>query len=180
MEINVIIEPRIVMKFLIKSGKPNAEIKEMLRAVYGNATLNRPVMYEWIGWFRESWEDERDNPLSWCSSHEHRSFLVRSCSAIPSIWVDLAAFSPVLQGGYQTFTSDGFLRTRIFLRVPFRVPLARLKKKKKFKKENIIFGFLLSRPYVRREVFAPGWGTSRSVPVPRPVSASVSPACGFV
>ncbi len=62
MEINVIIEQGIVMKFLIKSRKTNAEIKEMLRAVYRNATLNHSAMYEWIGWFREGQEDVCDDP----------------------------------------------------------------------------------------------------------------------
>lgn len=53
MEIDEKIEQRVVIKFLVKSGKTNAEIRNMLSAVYGNNTMSRSTLYEWIGRFRE-------------------------------------------------------------------------------------------------------------------------------
>ena len=53
MEIDKKIEQQIVIKFLIKSGKTNSEIREMLMAVYGVKTISRSVLYEWIGRFHE-------------------------------------------------------------------------------------------------------------------------------
>jgi len=46
MEIDEKIEQRIVIKFLVKSGKTNSETCEMLTAVYGDKTISRSVLYE--------------------------------------------------------------------------------------------------------------------------------------
>ncbi len=48
-EINAIIEQRIIIKFLVKSGKMNAEICAMLLIVYGAAVIKYSEMYKWIG-----------------------------------------------------------------------------------------------------------------------------------
>ncbi len=53
MEVDLIIEQRVIIEFLIKLGKINAEICAMLLAVYGAAMIKHSVMYEWIGRFRE-------------------------------------------------------------------------------------------------------------------------------
>ena len=56
------IEQRTVVKFLIKLGKMNAEIRNMLTAVYGDKMLIRSTLYEWIGRFREGREAVTDDP----------------------------------------------------------------------------------------------------------------------
>jgi len=61
MEINAKIEQRIIVKFLVKSGKTNNEIRQMLSAVYGEGTLSRSTLFEWIGRFREGREDVLDD-----------------------------------------------------------------------------------------------------------------------
>ncbi len=55
---------QIVVKFLVKAGKTNAEIKTLVSSVFEEGTLSRSKLYEWIGHFREGWEavldDERE------------------------------------------------------------------------------------------------------------------------
>ncbi len=61
MDIDVNVQQRIVIKFLVRAGKTNAEIKNMMLSVYRNATLKRPTLYEWIGRFRERRESVLDD-----------------------------------------------------------------------------------------------------------------------
>ncbi len=64
MEITDKIEQRIVIKFLVKVGKTNAEIKTLVSSVFIERTLSRSKLYEWIGRIREGREtvlnDERE------------------------------------------------------------------------------------------------------------------------
>ncbi len=50
-------EWRIVIKFLVKSGKTGAEIMPMLNNVYGKVTMKKSAVYDWIQYFRDGWED---------------------------------------------------------------------------------------------------------------------------
>ncbi len=52
----------MVVEFLIKSGKTNAEIQNLLQAMYGNATMSRTTLYEWIGCFRVGRNSVDKNP----------------------------------------------------------------------------------------------------------------------
>lgn len=61
MEIDEIVEQRVIIKFLIKSGKTNAEIKSMLLSVFGDRTLKRSAIYDWIGGFRGGREQVLDD-----------------------------------------------------------------------------------------------------------------------
>ncbi len=67
MEITDKIKQRIVIKFLVKVGKTNAEIKTLVSPWFGERTLSQSKLYEWIGRFREEREvvldDERDGRL---------------------------------------------------------------------------------------------------------------------
>jgi len=62
MDIDEKIEQRIVIKFLVKSGKTNSKICNMLTAVYSNKTISHLVLYEWIGQFQEGSVAVVDNP----------------------------------------------------------------------------------------------------------------------
>ncbi len=54
MEIIMKIEQRIIMKFLVKAGKTNVELWELLLSVYGNTTMCCAMFFEWIYSF---WEE---------------------------------------------------------------------------------------------------------------------------
>ncbi len=54
-------EQRIVIKFLVKSGKTGAEIKPMLNNVYGKATNKKSAVYDWIQSFRDGQEGMNDD-----------------------------------------------------------------------------------------------------------------------
>ncbi len=41
-------EQRTVIKFLVKSGKTGAEIMSMLNNVYGEVTMKKSAVYDWI------------------------------------------------------------------------------------------------------------------------------------
>ncbi len=120
-----------------------------------------------------------------CSVHEHRSFRVRTCPVIP---VNLGRIGRLFVCIVRRIWNFGQFNHRlydrrllayaIFLRVPFRIPIARLKKEFSRKKINIV-PVSLSHPSsgarFSRLCCAPGRCTLRSVPEPRPISASVFP-----
>ncbi len=41
-----------MIKFLVKSGKMNAKIQNMITAVYSNNSMSHSTLYKWIGQFR--------------------------------------------------------------------------------------------------------------------------------
>ncbi len=61
MEVDAIIEQCVVIKFLVKSGKTNTGIRNMITAVYGNNSMSYSTLYEWIGWFRQGHEAVADD-----------------------------------------------------------------------------------------------------------------------
>ncbi len=46
-------EQRIVIKFLVKSGKTGVEIMLMLNNVYGEVTMKKSAIYDWIQRFQD-------------------------------------------------------------------------------------------------------------------------------
>ncbi len=50
-------EQRIVIEFLVKSGQTDAEIMPMLNNVYGEVTMKKSAVYDWIQHFWNNWED---------------------------------------------------------------------------------------------------------------------------
>ncbi len=55
-------EQRITIKFLVKSGKSGVEIMRMLNNVYGEVTMKKSVISDWIQRFRDGREDVNDDP----------------------------------------------------------------------------------------------------------------------
>ncbi len=55
-------EQWIVIKFLVKSGKTGAEIMPMLNNMYGEVTMKKSAIYDWIQHFWDGREDVNDNP----------------------------------------------------------------------------------------------------------------------
>lgn len=56
------VEQRIIIKFLIKADKTNAEIKTMLQSAFGTSTTKRSTLYEGTGRFREGRMSVTDDP----------------------------------------------------------------------------------------------------------------------
>ncbi len=48
MEVDAKIEQHTVIKFLVKSGKTNAEIQNTITAVYCNNSMSHSTLYVWI------------------------------------------------------------------------------------------------------------------------------------
>jgi len=46
MEMDEIVEQRVIVKSLVKLGKTNTEIKSMLSSVFGDQTLKRSAVYD--------------------------------------------------------------------------------------------------------------------------------------
>ena len=46
-------EQRVVIKFLVKAGKRNVEIHEMMTGVYGDCLVKTCSFFKWAGRFRE-------------------------------------------------------------------------------------------------------------------------------
>ncbi len=56
-----IFKERIVTKFLVKSGKTGVEIMPMLNNVYGEVTMKKSAIYDWIQCFCDGREDANDD-----------------------------------------------------------------------------------------------------------------------
>jgi len=54
-------EQRVVMKFLVKAGKTNAEIHEMMNTVYGECLVKRSSFFKWVGRFRSGRDTTEDD-----------------------------------------------------------------------------------------------------------------------
>ncbi|XP_018403797.1 PREDICTED: putative uncharacterized protein FLJ37770 [Cyphomyrmex costatus] len=64
MELSLIEEQRINIKFLAKLGKNGREIFECLKQVYGDNSLKEPTVNKWLKRFREGREDVKDDQRS--------------------------------------------------------------------------------------------------------------------
>lgn len=62
MELSLIEEQRINIKFLAKLGKNGREIFECLKQVYGDNSLKEPTVNKWLKRFREGREEVKDDP----------------------------------------------------------------------------------------------------------------------
>ncbi|XP_018565941.1 putative uncharacterized protein FLJ37770 [Anoplophora glabripennis] len=61
MELSLIEEQRINIKFLAKLGKNGREIFECLKQAYGDNSLKEPTVNKWLKRFREGREDPKDD-----------------------------------------------------------------------------------------------------------------------
>jgi len=64
MEIDQQLEHRINIKFLVKRGKNDPEIHQMLQQVYGEYALKERTVFKWVQRFWEGREDPKDNARS--------------------------------------------------------------------------------------------------------------------
>lgn len=54
-------EQRVNIKFLVKLGKNGSEIHDMLQTVYGDSSLCRAAVFNWVKRFKEGREDVGDD-----------------------------------------------------------------------------------------------------------------------
>ncbi|KAG5337990.1 MOS1T transposase, partial [Acromyrmex heyeri] len=82
MELSLIEEQRINIKFLAKLGKNGREIFECLKQVYGDNSLKEPTVNKWLKRFREGREDVKDDQRSGrpsTSTSEENVERIRGC-----------------------------------------------------------------------------------------------------